>query len=97
MSLRPEIRGLILSTITVYLSASLWGCPPEPVSPDSNATCKTTCDHWRSLGCEEAKPTSAGGTCEDVCLNIQGSGIISWNLPCRATVKACEDIDRCER
>jgi hypothetical protein len=75
----------------------LLGCPPpKPVPPETQVTCAEVCQHWEKLGCEEAEPTPNGGTCEDVCLNVQESGIISWDLDCRAEIASCDQVDSCE-
>lgn len=72
------------------------GCPPPPGPTPSTATCAEICAHWEKLGCEESKPTPAGESCASVCQNIVDTGIFEWDLECRAAVKACDEIDRCE-
>jgi hypothetical protein len=79
------------------------GCPPPPpMEPDPppppypEATCEDVCAHWRKLDCKEAEPTAGQGSCEAVCENVQGSGIIQWNLGCRASIESCAQVDSCE-
>ena len=84
------------------LATAACSSPPKPRPPivvvDASApSCASVCDHWRSLGCDESEDTPKGATCEDVCENVQNSGIINWNLGCRASVDSCDIIDSCER
>jgi len=87
------------------------GCPrptpgPSPVppvtvdaltAPDARKTytCGDACAHLRALKCKMGNPTPRGATCEEVCDNVQGSGLASWNLGCIAAVKQCADVDSC--
>jgi hypothetical protein len=77
------------------------GCPhpaPPPVPPTPViASCATVCAHETDLGCPAARSTPNGATCEDVCRNVQTSGIITWDLACRSTAPTCSAIDACER
>lgn len=74
------------------------GCPPPkpPVPPPGAATCADVCHHLAELGCPAAKPTPKGTPCTEVCANIQSSGVITWNLDCRASAPSCDAADRCE-
>jgi hypothetical protein len=78
------------------------GCPLPPVVPGPppppypEVTCEEVCEHWRALDCKEAEPTAEGGSCEAVCANVQSSGIIQWNLGCRAKIESCDQLDSCE-
>lgn len=75
----------------------LGSCGPlPPVPPPSTVTCGQVCAHLRALGCEEGNPTPAGATCEEVCELIQTSGIVSWDLECRAAISECSELDDCE-
>lgn len=83
--------------------ALLAGCPPQPPTPPpqpeldaGDGTCDSACAKLRELGCAEAKPTAEGNTCEQVCLNVQSSGVVSWNLGCRSKIASCAQIDSCE-
>jgi hypothetical protein len=94
----------LLTALLVGTSACPPGPGPVPPAPPqdagldaSAATCGSACDRWRELGCEQAEDTADGATCEDVCDNIQSSGIIEWDLACRASVADCAAIDACER
>jgi hypothetical protein len=97
---------MAVSFVMVAVACVLYGCPtptPPPPKPiprpvDAGpATCADVCAHWAELDCDEAKDTPGGGTCEDVCIKVQTSGIVEWDLECRATVGACTLIDSCER
>ena len=95
-----RLSALVLGLVVAAAS----GCPPpvpnpqpEPVPDGGPVGCAEVCDRWRVLGCAEADPTPAGAPCEEVCLTASQSEFLYWNLPCRANVSACEDIDECER
>ena len=77
----------------------LAGCPlPDPVEPTPvyGATCADVCAHAAELGCPSAEPTPDGASCEAVCESVQASGIVRWDLGCRAAARTCEDADVCE-
>jgi hypothetical protein len=97
------MRALLIGILFVGL-----GCPhnptPTPVPPTPGAmdasgpaTCADVCQHESVLGCSGAQPTPNGASCVEVCANVQASGIISWDLVCRANAATCEDIDACEK
>lgn len=86
----------------------LWSCTPPAAAPTAppvplpapgteDADCFTVCEHLRDLGCEQAEPSPGGASCEDVCDNVQSSGVITWNLSCRASIADCNKLDHCER
>jgi hypothetical protein len=79
----------------------LAGCPapapPPPVVPPGSATCADVCRRYQQLGCLAGRPTPKGSSCEVVCLNVQASGAIRWNLDCRAGASTCAEADRCEQ
>jgi hypothetical protein len=86
-----------------FAIAVLVGCwkphPPEPPEPEPGegpATCDGACDRARELECPWAADTPEGGTCEDVCRNIEESGITRWNLVCRVEATNCARMDLCE-
>ena len=75
------------------------GCPfPGPVNPTpiDGATCADVCAHMAELGCPSAQPTPAGVGCEEVCESVQASGIVKWDLGCRAAALTCGEADVCE-
>lgn len=88
--------------LTVFLlTAAFTGCPgcppPSPTSTDAgSATCASVCAQAAALGCPAAKPTANGASCEEVCNNVQTSGILQWNLACRAHAASCAAMDSCE-
>lgn len=69
--------------------------PPPPPAP-GEATCGDVCAQGRELVCPWAAPTPEGASCEAVCSNIQDSGIVAWNLDCRARARSCRDAEACE-
>lgn len=71
--------------------------PPQPLPEGGVATCSSYCENAANLGCAFSAPTPEGTTCEQVCGNVQGSGVISWNLACRTTAATCAAIDQCEQ
>jgi hypothetical protein len=103
----PEgILPFVISVAALGASAgalvvALSGCP-KPHVPDPRpeldgaapATCEVVCAHWTDMGCEEAEPTPAGGSCVDVCKNIQ-DGTLKEDLECQAAVTSCDQIDSC--
>jgi hypothetical protein len=101
MSMRSGIRNWVSTVMVVCLLVPV-GCPLPPVVPGPppppypESTCEEVCEHWRKLDCKEAEPSKGGGSCEAVCVNVQESGIIKWDLGCRASVRGCDQIDRCE-
>ena len=58
-------------------------------------TCEDVCVARRALGCPAGKATPAGARCEEVCHNVQDSGIFVMDLECRAKAKTCEAMDAC--
>lgn len=91
------------TTITLVLSlalASCAGCPPQPgpgpAPTELPATCEAFCGRAAALGCAIAKPTPAGGTCQDVCENTQYSGLAAWDLGCRVRATSCPAMETCE-
>ena len=98
----------LLAILTALVALACLGCPPRPVGPpdsqdggplldplDAAATCGTACEHWRELGCPEGSG-SPRATCEEVCDNIQRSGILAWDLDCRSRITSCSQLDQCE-
>lgn len=72
---------------------------PDPAvdPPAGEADCGAACARASALGCEAAEPTPEGASCEQVCREVQDSGIVRWDLECRASAQSCEETDRCER
>jgi predicted small lipoprotein YifL len=79
--------------------------PPTPIDapPDADdtggrapATCYDVCKRQAALGCIGAKPTAHGATCMEVCNAVQSSGVVTWNLGCRANAPSCAAADLCE-
>lgn len=92
------VGSFVLGVGAASGTCSCLPAPPRPPIPDTgDGTCDTACARLRELGCEEARPTAEGATCERVCLNVQTSGIVSWDLSCRTRVTACAQVDSCER
>lgn len=69
--------------------------PPVVEAEEGPATCKTVCAHLDRLGCDGAGTTEEGASCEAVCLNVQTSGVIAWDLDCRARARSCVELDNC--
>jgi len=95
--------SMISSVAFIFVTA----CPPPPAptppTPDAadsggpSATCEAWCSHAADLKCEAAKPTAKGATCTVVCLNVQNSGVVVWNLRCRVAATSCALADECEK
>jgi hypothetical protein len=80
-----------------YLIATLLLCScdfREPVGPQPNpSACADACATLARLGCESAKPTDAGESCEQVCRTVEESGTIT---SCPAQVvraRTCEEAE----
>jgi len=96
------IKGTLCGLLVVLLLAlALGGCPhplpaPGPGVEAGAASCESVCAHEAELGCDAARPTGKGASCVEVCLNVQSSTVVKWNLACRAHAPSCAEIDRCE-
>lgn len=89
------------------LALILTGCPrpmpgpaPTPAQdtdPDAGPeiTCADACERASKLGCAAAEPTPKGATCLDVCSNAMRSGIITFDLACKARAVDCAAFTRC--
>jgi hypothetical protein len=94
--------------VSVFCLLAVPGCPrpitgpqPIPVSgPDAagrgSATCLDVCANAGKLGCPAAQPTPNGTSCEEVCVNVMQSGIVTFDLACRAEASDCAAFERCE-
>jgi len=78
------------------------GCVPTPVTPHPQpvdagtpADCKAACDRLAELDCPEAQPTPEGGTCVDVCLNVEQSGYTTLDPLCLARATTCDAVQAC--
>lgn len=76
------------------------GCPAAVVDPDVGigqnvaALCKRECAALAKLGCEEAKPTRGGMTCQDVC--VAAAEVGAPPVPgCVEQAKNCECAGKC--
>lgn len=72
------------------------GPDPTPVPPPAGS-CAVACARLRELGCEAAKPTEAGASCEAVCEYVNSSGTLQLDTGCVAAAASCEAADRCVR
>lgn len=70
--------------------------PVIPLPPEGPATCASACERLKQLRCPAASQTAEGAACEEVCLNVMDSGVISWNLDCRIKATSCAAVDACE-
>lgn len=94
---------LLVAVVAAQCTPDIKPTPePEPVptpwpvpEPDDASACADACRRLRALGCEAAKPTTAGGTCEDVCENAARSAA---PLPtrCIASARSCAAADACQ-
>ena len=93
--------ALLVALAIVTPGCPLGPAPPPPPPPDPtpypDASCASWCTHAAALHCDAAKTTPHGATCEDVCSNVQKSGVVAWDLKCRTSAKTCESADLCER
>ncbi len=93
-----------MKTLLFAVAMSLAMCdtpPPSPApepkpQPQPGAfSCETACEQFRFLGCAEAEPTPAGGTCLEVCKNAQASSA-PLDLDCIVLAKSCAQARLCE-
>lgn len=81
------------------LALLIAGCvhvpPPRPI--DGAATCADACNRGADLGCEFAKPTPQGSSCEEVCTLGIDSQLFTFDLECRAKAPSCSAAEACER
>lgn len=85
---------LLLVTVGILMLCG-GACPPPPpprTDPVTEAECKTACEHFRELACEEAKPTANGVTCEEVCSSMPSNQAY---LECAATIETCPKLQAC--
>lgn len=64
---------------------------PEPELPP----CLVTCDRWRELGCQEGEPTTAGTSCDEVCLATEE--FVPIDHQCIQSADSCDAARRCEQ
>jgi hypothetical protein len=72
------------------------GPEPEPIPDPISATCTEVCVRGDFLNCKWAQPTPGGASCVEVCENVQTSGIVQWDLGCRAAARSCAEVEACE-
>lgn len=97
-----KIAGFVAALLLV-------GCPRDPVPPTPDAdsgvvvvdagtaTCASWCKHASEMHCNAAKPTPEGASCETVCENLQGSGLVKFDLKCRSVASSCMAAEACEK
>lgn len=105
--MRMKMRITWLSTISKMTAAAfvvfidIASCKPPvvvaPVEPDTGGTCEDWCAHAYELRCEATKATEGGGSCTDVCHNLQTSGFAHFNLGCRRKATSCAAAEECEK
>lgn len=82
----------------IFLIIALFAaaCRPTAAPPPSvDAGCAAMCIHGRELGCEGAKDTTNGISCEERCNVI--APVVGWHLDCRIKAPTCQAIDACEK
>lgn len=87
----------LLGVLALLCACSATPHPDRP-EPQPHA-CKAACETLERLGCESAKPTATGGTCEANCMNIEMSGAISMCPVQVARSRDCveaEALSQCE-
>jgi hypothetical protein len=63
----------------------------HPIMPE--VACSNACARLAELGCESAKPTPEGTTCEQICYDTEASGFSTMHPKCVAEATSCEDAD----
>lgn len=82
---------LLLLTIA---SCSSGSCHAE-TRPTTRERCSAACSKMRSLACPDWADTGDGARCEDVCENVESSGVMSLNPSCVADAATCDDAKVC--
>ena len=67
-----------------------------PTKRPTGATCADVCARGAALGCEYAKPSPGGVSCEAVCKDVVAGTDFVLDLECRAVASSCEAAERCE-
>lgn len=81
------MKALILLSSAVLL----WCSEPSP-APDPHApSCVSACANLQKHDCDEAKPTSDGATCVEVC---QNAGTLP--VACITNAESCDAAESCE-
>ncbi len=73
--------------------------PPAPEEVDGAApsACSRACAKLAALGCPEAKPTTGGASCIQVCANAESSGVVSLDPDCVSRAASCKAAVACGR
>lgn len=70
---------------------------PEDLDAAAHTPCYRACKKLEQLGCPEAKPTAAGATCTQVCVNTESSGVVTMGPECVAGAESCSIARNCGR
>jgi hypothetical protein len=90
-------------TLVLLISAVLFGCPSNPVTPQAKTgadQCDAAQAHLLPLGCKDSRgqvlgaPNLHGVSFADVCRNEYANGI-DFKAGCLATVKDCAGVPAC--
>jgi hypothetical protein len=102
-------RYLGLATVALTLGCApvdptFYPPRPKPVDAGTAADCVAACGKLAELGCVEGQPTPGvdrkPGTaddvpCEEVCTNVEESGVVTLDPRCVVQIVTCEEIEAC--
>lgn len=90
------MKKFLIGLVCVGCTQTFYPPRPEPV-PDAGTPpdCAAACARMTELGCEESKPTPNGSTCEEVCNNVESSGVITIQPACVVEIESCDQINGC--
>ena len=86
--------ALAMALVLFVVGCTVQPVPVDPPLPPSG--CARVCERLAELKCPEAEPTPEGQTCEQVCDNVQASGIVQLNTGCIANAASCDAALECQ-
>lgn len=95
--MRTLPAALALASLLVLAS-----CPQKPpVGPPvsvQGSDCAAACTKLVQLGCTPAR-TPDGHTCQEVCIAVEATGVVSWNTPCIVDIRVqtCDAVKACHQ
>lgn len=91
------MRAILFSFLAaISLFLLLDGCGSVLVPSVGEGNCRDACENYSRLGCDEAKPTPAGASCDEVCANMLDLGGFRASLSCVSSADSCERARLCE-
>jgi hypothetical protein len=92
--MKPAVFAI--AAMVTFHACTPRGTAPSPPATADAAQVTAVCENYRRLGCAAGRPTPEGATCEVVTANAVRSGIVAWDLRCRAAATSCSMAEQCE-